>query len=335
MCNRLFLLSLVAFLAAVHGQRLSAGEPVVLKIATFAPEGSVWGKSLAAWRKQLEEKTGKALSLEIHYNSTQGSESAIVGKVLSGQLDGAAVTSIGLEQIDKNFGILQLPGVIQSWKTLDVVRKNAGPALEKLLEAKNVKLVAWADVGSVRLLSKGFSIGGPNDLKGQKPWVQVGDAVAEKLFAEIGGVASTPSECATVAPDIDKGKINCLLAPTPNAEVFQWTAKFDNGLDLVSGVAVGAIVISAGAFEKLTAEQQQAFRATGAEMFVGLQKQVRGDDALVWGRFKSRGDTLVHRPNAIELAAWMALFKTVRDKLKGAFDADVVKQFEEALGTKL
>src|ERR1044072_165182 len=99
-------------------QEASAAEQT-LKIGTLAPKSSPWGQVFSVWEKAVKEKSGGRLELQFFYNGQQGDEAAMVAKMKSGQLSGAAVTAVGLSKIYKPILALQMPGLFSSWAKLD------------------------------------------------------------------------------------------------------------------------------------------------------------------------------------------------------------------------
>ena len=95
----------------------SAGEKVTL--GTVAPKQSLWGRVFKVWEDAVKKKTDGKLELTVFYNGTQGDDGTMIGKLKAGQLDGAAVSSIGLAQVHKPILALQIPGLFRSWETLD------------------------------------------------------------------------------------------------------------------------------------------------------------------------------------------------------------------------
>src|ERR1043165_608214 len=149
----------------------AAAAEHTLRIATIAPKASSWGKGYGAWQKAIEKKTGDKLELQIYFNGVQGNEDAMVSKIKTGQLDGAAITAIGLSMIYKNVLTLQLPGVLTTWEQLDKVRAQLQPTLDAGIKANGFNIVGWGDVGLVRQFTKGFEIHRPDDVKNKRPAV--------------------------------------------------------------------------------------------------------------------------------------------------------------------
>src|SRR4029079_8713767 len=126
-----------------------------VKIGTLAPAESPWGQVFKTWQRALRERTklpesqktpeGKpyALDLSFFWNGQQGDEGAMVTKMKSGQLDGAAITAVGLGQIHPPILILQLPGLFTSWEKLDRAREALRTDFERALDAAGFLLPGW------------------------------------------------------------------------------------------------------------------------------------------------------------------------------------------------
>ena len=67
----------------------------------------------------VSDKTDKRVSLKWYPGGVQGDERDYVRKINLGQLDGAAVTSVGLSMIDESIRVLELPRLLE---------EGAGPA---------------------------------------------------------------------------------------------------------------------------------------------------------------------------------------------------------------
>src|SRR5438477_9411196 len=150
--------------AALLSMTLSAAEPITLRLGSLAPRESPWGQILRVWAKAVKEKTGGQVGLDFYWNATQGDEAAQMGKVKSGQLDGACVTAVGLGAIDHDVNVLQIPGLIGDWATLDKVRDGLKGHFDDSFRKAGIELVGWGDVGLDRIFSKGFAIHKPEDL---------------------------------------------------------------------------------------------------------------------------------------------------------------------------
>ena len=102
------LLGAAALMAGI-GVAGEARAAEVIKIGTLAPGASPWGQVFKVWAEAVSKKSEGRLELQFFYNGQQGDEGAMVGKMKAGQLDGAAVTAVGLGKIYKPILALQMP----------------------------------------------------------------------------------------------------------------------------------------------------------------------------------------------------------------------------------
>src|SRR3954471_84295 len=143
---------IATLVSASRGAWAEGKKTESIKIGTLAPAESPWGQVFKTWQRALRERTklpdgqkspeGKdyAIDLSFFWNGQQGDEAAMVTKMKSGQLDGAAITAVGLGQIHPQILVLQLPGLFTSWEKLDKARESLKSDFEKAMEAAGFSL---------------------------------------------------------------------------------------------------------------------------------------------------------------------------------------------------
>jgi TRAP-type C4-dicarboxylate transport system substrate-binding protein len=300
-----------------------------LVIGTVAAPDSIWGQAFSEWKKNVEKDGKGAVTIDVKFGSTQGTEATMVDKMKAGQLSGAALTSLGLSKINKN---LSLISSATDWTKVDKIRGAMGSEFEKLLTDSGYQLVTWGDVGYAHFLSKGFAVRVPDDLKGKNPWIYGDDPVLKTFYSKIGGVNPFSSELMAVSSNIDNGKINCLAISALAAEMLQWNSKFDNGVDNVIGIVVGGVVLTSDSLSSLPADVKKTVLDYGKGLnYKGqsLALRIRGEDAAAWTRFKGRSGVKIYNPSADDKAKWVPIFKAARDSLKGTtFNAGMLDKVE-------
>jgi len=259
-----------------------------LRVATLAPKNSAWGKVFKVWAKAMDQKSGGKLQLDIYYNAVQGNEDSMVGKMKTGQLDGAALTSVGLSRIYKDVLVLQLPGVVDTWAMLDKVRGDLAPDLEKSFDAEGFKVVGWGDVGLVHQMSKGFAVRKPSDMKGKHPIVWRNEPMGPTVYSVIGGVVPVPMSPTEVLPGLRSGKVDVINAPALAAEQLQWTPYLDHVGSNVTVCAVGGTVFRKKALEDLPADLKAVFSDIQAKMGKSNSLRVRKLDEEAYKRISSK-----------------------------------------------
>src|SRR5215475_5610850 len=173
--NRLVKLLSVTAIAAFAMGRPARAENVELRIATLAPSGSPWMEVLDKAAGEIKEKTSGRVSLKYFEGGQQGDEKDFVRKIKLGQLDGAAVTSIGLAMIDESIRVLELPMLFESAEEVDYVADKMWPYFQKKFEKKGFKLNDRGEVGWIYFMSK-KEVKSIDDLKGLKLWLWGDDA---------------------------------------------------------------------------------------------------------------------------------------------------------------
>jgi TRAP-type C4-dicarboxylate transport system substrate-binding protein len=324
-------LSLLGALVLMGVAVPQANAQEVIKIGTLAPKSSPWGKVFSVWEEAVKKKSDGKLEIQFFYNGTQGDEAGMVGKMKAGQLDGAAVTAVGLSKIYKPILALQMPGLFTDWAKLDTARDAMKGEFEKGMNDAGFMSVGWGDVGAVHLMSKGFEIHVPDDVKGKKPYQWRDDDAQPVLYAAIGGVTAVPLGVPEVLPNLNTGAINMINAPSLAAEQLQWSSKLDTIVTNTSALAIGALVFSSKRVNALPAELKTILVDTGKVAAGALTKTIRSEDDAAFGRLKGKMKNVTL--TADEQAKWDALFKTVRTKLsQGTFDPALVKKLEGFAG---
>jgi TRAP-type C4-dicarboxylate transport system substrate-binding protein len=305
---------------------VAAADPVVLKVGSLAPRESPWGQVLRVWVKAVKEKTKGEVQIEIFWNATQGDEPAQMSKMKTGQLDGAIVSAVGLGLVDADVNVLQLPGIFPNWEKLDVAREALRPHFEKTFSAAGFELVGWGDVGLDRLMSKGYPIRSPDDLKGKRPWIWREDPVLPPVF-QLAGVVPVPTSVPEALPELSTGNINAMSVSALAAEQLQWSSRLDFVNLMVVAPNIGGLVLSKARLEALKPEYRAVVLETGKVACKALTERIRGEDAAALERLKKRMTVVESTP--AEAEAWKKLFAEARARLaKGTFSADLVKQAE-------
>jgi TRAP-type C4-dicarboxylate transport system substrate-binding protein len=316
-----------AVLAAGLGLGGEARAAEVIKVGTLAPAPSPWGQVFKVWADAVAKKSAGRLELRIFFNGQQGDEAAMVGKMKSGQLDAAAVTAVGLGKIHKPILALQMPGLFSTWAKLDAARDAMKGDFEKGVRDAGFQIIGWGDVGAVRLMSKGFAVRVPDDIKGKKPYMWRDDPMQPILFQVVGGVTPVPLNIPEVLPNLNTGAINIVSAPALAAEQLQWSSKLDTINDDIAALAIGALVLSSKRLDALPADLKAILMDTGRIAANALTKRIRDEDAAAFARMK--GKMTVVTLSADEKSKFTALYKQTRQRLaQGTFSAELVTKLE-------
>ena len=289
------LLSVTALALAMA--RPARADNVELRIATLAPSGSPWMEVLDKAAGEIKEKTSSRVSLKYFEGGQQGDEKDYVRKIKLGQLDGAAVTSIGLAMIDESIRVLELPMMFETAEEMDYVADKMWPYFQKKFEKKGFKLNDRGEVGWIYFLSK-VKVESLADLKGQKLWMWGDDQLVGAMFKKLS-LNGVPLGVPEVDAGLTSGKINACYGSPVAAVALQWYSKVKFMTSMPMSFAIGATVVSLDALKKLSAEDQNTVEEIGKANAKKLRKVIRKNNEDAKQTMTRKGITVVQTPVAM------------------------------------
>src|SRR5262245_55893389 len=294
---RLTTLLSVAAVAALASAQPARAENVELRLATLAPAGSPWMEVLDKAQEEIKTKTGGRVTLKYYPGGQQGDERDFVRKIGLGQLDGAAITSVGLAMIDESIRVLELPMLFASAEEVDYVADKMWPYFQKKFEKKGYRLNDRGEVGWIYFMSKA-KVSSLADLKGQKLWMWGDDQLVGAMFKKLG-LNGVPLGVPEVDAGLTSGKINACYGSPVAAVALQWYSKVKFMTSMPMSFAIGATVMSIKSLAKISAEDQKAVEAIARAGAKKLRKVIRkaNDDAK--STMTRKGITIVNTPVAM------------------------------------
>jgi TRAP-type C4-dicarboxylate transport system substrate-binding protein len=294
----------------------SAHAVTTLKIGTLAPSDSVWGKEFKKWATDVSNDSGGALELDFQWNGQAGDEVLMVQKIRSGQLDGAAVTAVGLAQTGVTDVLMfQMPGLFANWGKLDAARNAMKADFDAQFEQKGFTVLGWGDIGAAKTMSIGFEVHRPTDLRGKNCYFLPGDPIGPKIFSAIGGINPKQVTVTEILPGLANGSITVLTVPPLAAEQLQWASRVTHLNPVTIAFGIGAIIISSPRVQGLPQNLKDIMSVRGREASERLTKSVRNLDAQALARMKASKS--VYEPTDSEKAEWRDLFSRVQKELRG------------------
>lgn len=306
----LFTTFLMAGLTA--GQAFADSPKHVLKIASLAPKGSSWMNSFEKMNREIHKATKGEVALKIYGGGVMGDESAMVRKMRTGQLDGGALTSVGLGDIEPQILVLQLPLTFKNYAELDHVRDQMSERLTKLLADKGFVLIMWGDVGFNYIFSN-EPVATPADIKKTKMWVWDADPISKQVM-DVAGVNGTLLGVPDVLPSLSTGVIDAFNNSPYGAVALQWHSKAKYVTNLRLAVVIGGVVLNKKSWEALPAEHRKTVQEIASKQGAELLTQIRKDNESAIKTIEKSGVKLV-KPN--DISAWLAMAEKTRVSLTG------------------
>lgn len=302
------------------------GEKITLRMATLAPNGSSWMRVFNAWNNSLKEATRDRLSLRFYAGGAAGDERDAVLKMKAGQMDGAAVTTVGLGQMVRSVLVLQAPGVCNTYPRIDAVRQKLAGEFESAFDKAGFTLLGWGDAGLARIFSN-RAVRTPADLRHARVWSWRDDPTWQSVLdaSQVTGVSLGLPE---VYPALRTNRIDTFPGTAIAAIAFQWHTQVKHITKDSQAVVIGATVIKKEKFEALPSDLKTPLMETSEQAHRALARTIRQDDQKAFDTIVERG--AVAEDLTSEAAAWLPILKTARQSLAGKlFSAELLARVEQ------
>lgn len=296
------------------GPRPASAQNTVIKLATVVPEGTVWHKVLLDLGDDWSRGTSGRVSLKIYPGGVAGDEPDMVRKMRIGQVHAAALTVVGLADIDDSFMIFATPMLLESYDELFHVLDRMEPELKKRLEAKGFVLLNWGHAGWLHFFTKD-AVRTVDELKKAKMFVPAGD---DRMVQEWKNAGFHPVALAMtdILPGLQTGMIDALPLTPLGVLMMQWFRSTPNMLDVGLAPLVGGLVIQKRTWDKISAADRAVMLKACARAEARLAREIPGQDRSAMEEMKKRGLT-VNTPNAAGMAEWRALAQDFSTRMRG------------------
>lgn len=301
-----------------------------LKIAFLAPPGSKWDTIFQKMTKEVLEKTNQGLRVRFIGGGVMGDEPDEVRKMRAGQLQGAAMTGMGLGLIEKEVRVLELPLMYNNDSDVDKVTAKLEGYLTKKFDDAGYVLLGWAEVGPVYVFTN-KPLRSMADMNGVKMWMWEGDRLAESVFKELK-IIPTPLAITTVLTSLQTGMIDGVYNAPQGLLALQWNSKIKYMLDVRLTQSIGALLLTKKAWVKLAPEEQTILKEAGLKYSREIVVEGRKDNERALAALKKQG-VQVTSVSPSERAKIKAAADRVANHLAGElYPMDLLKQVRAGVG---
>ena len=300
-------------LVCVVTQNLWA-KKIVIKMATLAPEGTDWHGILVEMGQAWTEATDGEVRLRIYPGGVVGDERDMIRKMRIGQIQGAAISTEGMSEVNPYFTIFYMPLMYQSYDDVDFVRKRLSSELLSETEKNGFKILAMVDVGWAYWFST-EPIYTPEDLKQNKIFIWAGDYKSAQLY-EKNGYSPVPLAMTDVLSALQTGLITSIGFNPMYALAQQLFGIADNMLNMKWGNLTAAVIIDMKTWQRIKPTHQQSILAASKKIGDRFQSKNRYESDKAVNVMEQYGLT-VNNPTAEELKRWQDLVKTMGPDFRG------------------
>jgi TRAP-type C4-dicarboxylate transport system substrate-binding protein len=271
---------LLAIIIAADDTDAKRRPKYLFKVASLAPEGSVWAKRFRDFVHEVEEKSNNEIGFKIYAGGVMGDDRAMYRKMRVGQLNGGGFTMTGISEFVPDFRVLGTPFLFNSYEEVDWVKQKIMPRFVSDFDKKGMVLLAVTEVGFVYTMST-QSISTLAELKQSKAWAPEGDPIS-KVLLETVGVTPIPLSIPDVLTSLQTGLINTTFNSYYGSIVMQWFTRISYITDIPFAYAYGAFILDKKTFSKLPPKYAELMRSAARTHFDRLLADTRksNEDAL-------------------------------------------------------
>jgi TRAP-type C4-dicarboxylate transport system substrate-binding protein len=315
--NRRTAISLLGALSLFAAGPALADDTVVIKLATVAPNGSLWHNHLKTAAQKWKEMSGGKVELKIFAGGIMGNEGDMVRKLRIGAIQAAALSTIGLHEITPEPQALDIPLLTQTREEWEHLVKTMAPKLEQALakERTNDKgfvVLAWSEIGFTRFFSTQPR---PTlaELRQGKLFSWEGDEASTKAW-KAGGFDPVVLASTDMMPSLQTGMINTVLYPPTLVLALNLYSKAKYMMNLPWSTLTGATIVDKRSWDKIPAELrpklQEIFRDASRE----IVKDARNLEDKALAEMKGKGLEVVQVKDAGE---WRKALEATYGEIRG------------------
>ena len=271
----IWMIVLLVFAAdpAAYGRSEKKSAKYLFKIATLAPDRSVWINTYKAMADEILDATDGNVKFKCFPGGIQGDEATVLRKIRIGQLQGAGLTGTGLSMICKDSLVFQLPIVFRNQEEVDFVFPKMASLFEGQCKKNGYEVLGWPHLGFSYLFSK-TEVRDIASLRSSKPWLLQNDTIS-KVFFDVAGVSAIPADVSDVLTGLQSGLIHTVFSPPIGMISLQWFSRIQNHLDLKLIYSFGAFVVSQKKWNRIPEDLKKKTRDIAQRHISGMNNKIR------------------------------------------------------------
>lgn len=312
----LFIVMVVLFLfGTLLPLHFAEGQsPVIIKLATLAPEGSPWIQVLKAAADEAQQKTGNAVQFKIYPGGVMGDERDMVRKMHIGQLQAAMLSSASLASMYPEIDVLQTPFLFDSYPETDFVVGKMQDGFKSGLEKNGYVALGWSEAGFVYLMST-VPVETLELLRKAKVWIWNDSPMSKAIFEE-AGVIGVPLSISDVLVGLQTGLVEVVYVPPSVAVALQWFTRIKYITDAPLNYMLGGLVAKKEAFDKIDPQHQSVVKEVFQRHMTRLKEIIRAENQEALTVMQKQGIKLIS-PGKAQIADYKAISEKAMQKESG------------------
>ncbi|HEY1584640.1 MAG TPA: TRAP transporter substrate-binding protein DctP, partial [Polyangia bacterium] len=278
----------------------AAADPVILRLASVAPDGTLWARELRAFQREVTGVTHDGVQIKWYFGGIAGDELQSHERVKRDQIDGILSAGMLCQRLSPTMRATGLAAEFRQPEEVHYVIGRLKPTIDAEFIKEGYVDVATAGIGFSVFFSR-TPIRTMADLKKLKPWLWSLDEVLRTHLSAMG-IKVVPLPVETSARAFDDGTVDSFVGLPSAALAFQWSTQARYAMDLRVGYLTGCMLVSRRAWDSLTHDDQQAIESAAAKLQIRLEDATKQmDESLMTGLFARQGMQMLPVPSALQL----------------------------------
>jgi TRAP-type C4-dicarboxylate transport system substrate-binding protein len=294
---------------------LLSAQTTRLRLASVLPVNSVWDRSLKEMASEWQKVTGGRIRAQVR--TASGDEATLVRRMRMNNPQVAALSPLGLQEIDESFSVFGIPFLFASDEEALHVLEALTPELRQALARRNLVLINWGHGGWANIFSA-EPIETLADLRKAKLFTSSGDDDTVRWYKE-NGFQPVPLALTDVLMGLNTGLINAYPSSPYAALAYQWYRQTSHMLDVPLAPLFGATVMTERAWSRVSQTDRDAILKTAKVAQDRLFSDVPEQDREAVSEMERRGLTV----SAVD-EAMASSFRNQAEGLMASWRGDMV-----------
>jgi len=323
-----FSLSFSNMLFAQRGSS-SQGDTLEVRLASFMPRNSDWGRTLDKMAAEWARVTNNAVRLIIIHDGLEGSEQKTLSSMSTNNIQAGLFTSFGLIHICPSVMTLSAPFCIRTEAELDLVLKDTRPLLDAQTSKTDFISLALIKGGWVNIFSK-EPVVVPDDLRRLKLASNPEEAKLNAAFKAMG-FNLVESEMTDLGPKIASNMVNAFYQTPASVAPLGLYKMLNNMMDTPIAPFLGGIVINRVTWNKISSDNRarilQVTQKTAADFEAVMPRTVTNAITMM-----QREGLKVNKVSPSQEQLWQTEVQKAMPSLLGnTFDPELYNKMNEIL----
>lgn len=300
------------------------------KIATTAPDGTLWMKEMRNAAKEIKKITEGRVKFKFYPGGVMGSEEITLKKIKINQLQGTAVSHGVLERFYPDSQIYALPMLFKDFKEVDLIRDILDKQIIDGLEESGMISFGFAEGGFAYAMST-KPIRETDELLKHKVWTPANNNQAEMILKSFD-ISPIPLNLGDVHTGLQTNIIDTVAVSPIVAIALQWHTQVKYITNIPLAYIYATLLIEKGAFNKLNQQDQLTVRKLMTKAFETIDRQNRIDNHEALSALLNQGLELVN-PEVKSMASWDSKGEKARENIEnsGNISPSTLKKVKQIL----